>query len=277
MEKTFKRTTKGTSFKIVKNPGKTKTFNLSSKPKLLPKNKNELMKSQNQKILDKINKREEKEKHEDLKNSSLSNSLGDSSENLSEIINLTKEKENLEREEMKRKQNIEALKQKLIKLNATLEHKKNISKLQKEKITELRRNKNEAQKKLDDLTKRFNDLEREAEENHNNENQNDSEEEDGGIQINIGDLLARFHLMLDAAREEAEQERGLSEEDFNKLEIKTIKDRNCDKKCNLCEFEFCYNDETIILPKCNHQFHRACLSNFTRRKDKCPDCDEKIF
>ena len=53
---------------------------------------------------------------------------------------------------------------------------------------------------------------------------------------------------------------------------------NNNEKCVICEFDFCFND-TIIILRCNHKFHKNCLINrlTARHSSKCPTCKESII
>lgn len=55
--------------------------------------------------------------------------------------------------------------------------------------------------------------------------------------------------------------------------------RNSKDKCNICDFDLCYNDLVTTLNKCNHTFHKNCLVNrlSTRRSSKCPNCKVSII
>ena len=55
--------------------------------------------------------------------------------------------------------------------------------------------------------------------------------------------------------------------------------RNSNEKCNICDFDLCYNDLVTRLSKCNHTFHKNCLVNrlSTRRSSKCPNCKVSII
>ena len=55
--------------------------------------------------------------------------------------------------------------------------------------------------------------------------------------------------------------------------------RNSKEKCNICDFELCYNDLVTRLSKCNHIFHKNCLVNrlSTRRSSRCPNCKVSII
>ena len=55
--------------------------------------------------------------------------------------------------------------------------------------------------------------------------------------------------------------------------------RNSKDKCNICDFDICYNDLVTTLSKCNHTFHKNCLVNrlSTRRSSKCPNCKVSII
>ena len=55
--------------------------------------------------------------------------------------------------------------------------------------------------------------------------------------------------------------------------------RNSNEKCNICDFDLCYNDLITRLSKYNHTFHKNCLVNrlSTRRSSKCPNCKVSII
>ena len=51
------------------------------------------------------------------------------------------------------------------------------------------------------------------------------------------------------------------------------------EKCIICSFPFCYNDVIIRLRRCNHIFHKACLTNTLTisRCSLCPTCKTSII
>ena len=51
------------------------------------------------------------------------------------------------------------------------------------------------------------------------------------------------------------------------------------EKCIICSFPFCYNDVIIRLRRCNHIFHKACLTNTLTisRSSLCPTCKTSII
>ena len=51
------------------------------------------------------------------------------------------------------------------------------------------------------------------------------------------------------------------------------------QKCTICEFPFCYNDVIIKLRRCNHIFHKACLTNslISTRASVCPICKTSLI
>ena len=57
------------------------------------------------------------------------------------------------------------------------------------------------------------------------------------------------------------------------------RDNNNHEKCDICKFEFCYNDLVTKLVKCNHIFHKECLVNrlTTMHSSKCPTCKISII
>ena len=57
------------------------------------------------------------------------------------------------------------------------------------------------------------------------------------------------------------------------------RDNNNQEKCDICKFEFCFNDLVTKLVKCNHIFHKECLVNrlTTMHSSKCPTCKISII
>ena len=57
------------------------------------------------------------------------------------------------------------------------------------------------------------------------------------------------------------------------------RNNNNHEKCDICKFEFCYNDLVTKLVKCNHTFHKECLVNrlTTMHSSKCPTCKISII
>ena len=51
------------------------------------------------------------------------------------------------------------------------------------------------------------------------------------------------------------------------------------EKCNICGFEFCYQDIVTKLEKCHHTFHRNCLINrlSSTNSSRCPSCNISII
>ena len=54
---------------------------------------------------------------------------------------------------------------------------------------------------------------------------------------------------------------------------------NTNQKCTICEFPYCYNDVIIKLRRCNHIFHKACLTNnlILTRASVCPICKMSLI
>lgn len=44
------------------------------------------------------------------------------------------------------------------------------------------------------------------------------------------------------------------------------------KECTICLEKVVLRDEEYIITKCNHNFHKKCLNNWTRIKNNCPSC-----
>lgn len=275
----MQRTTKE-KFKF-KPTATVKSYKLSSKPSFFLKTKSTMIGKEkeisNEKIIDKgiKKKKEESQKKEEVIKSQI---LADSYQDMNQFISLRKEKDNLENEEAKLKQSIENLKKREMNLKEKLEEKREFNKKQSEKIAGLKSDKEKIQKKLEDLKKKFEELSTHDNDDNETNNNVSSNEGDNEREPNLGELFSRLQILAEIAKEdEEENSRGLSPEDFNKLPITTFKDRMSDIKCVLCNFELCYNDEIIILPKCSHKFHKACLANYANRNDSCPTCNQKII
>ena len=71
----------------------------------------------------------------------------------------------------------------------------------------------------------------------------------------------------------------MTQEQLDSLEVSIYpRNNNSNEKCIICEFDFCYNDTLIIL-KCGHKFHKNCLINrlTARSSSKCPNCKDSII
>ena len=57
------------------------------------------------------------------------------------------------------------------------------------------------------------------------------------------------------------------------------RNNSSNQKCTICEFPYCYNDVIIKLRRCNHIFHKACLTNslFSTRSSVCPICKTSLI
>lgn len=57
------------------------------------------------------------------------------------------------------------------------------------------------------------------------------------------------------------------------------RNNNNNEKCNICGFEFCYQDIVTKLEKCHHTFHRNCLINrlSSTNSSQCPSCNISII
>lgn len=67
----------------------------------------------------------------------------------------------------------------------------------------------------------------------------------------------------------------MSDQQLQALPISNYRNRNnTSEKCIICGFPFCYNDTVIRLRRCNHLFHKACLINTLTisRTSICPTC-----
>ena len=52
-----------------------------------------------------------------------------------------------------------------------------------------------------------------------------------------------------------------------------------EEKCEICGFEFCFNDEVTKLDRCGHSFHKQCLGNrlLAKGSSRCPTCKKFVF
>ena len=57
------------------------------------------------------------------------------------------------------------------------------------------------------------------------------------------------------------------------------RNNSSNQKCTICEFPYCYNDVIIKLRRCNHIFHKACLTNslISTRASICPICKTSLI
>ena len=71
----------------------------------------------------------------------------------------------------------------------------------------------------------------------------------------------------------------MSYEQLQALPSSNYPRNNNNEKCTICQFDFCYNDVVTKLAKCQHIFHRNCLSNrlSARGSSKCPTCRVSII
>ena len=134
--------------------------------------------------------------------------------------------------------------------------------------------------------------------NNSNNNNNDNEID------RMADLINGFNFLLNISRfRRAHEEQEDREESSINTESNNFENYNNDEgppmtqdqlhglptsiyprnnnnneKCEICKFEFCYND-TIIKLTCNHVFHKDCLINrlTARNSSKCPTCKASII
>ena len=91
---------------------------------------------------------------------------------------------------------------------------------------------------------------------------------------NENDESPHFPFILIPRQESQEDGPPMSYQQLQDLPSYNYQGRNSKEKCNICDFELCYNDLVTRLSKCNHIFHKNCLVNrlSTRRSSKCPNC-----
>jgi len=54
-----------------------------------------------------------------------------------------------------------------------------------------------------------------------------------------------------------------------------IKNENFDKTCSICLNNVNHNDDNWIITKCNHLFHKRCISKWN--KNTCPLCRKRYY
>lgn len=48
------------------------------------------------------------------------------------------------------------------------------------------------------------------------------------------------------------------------------------EECTICLSHFEGEQECIVLPGCDHCFHRECIDDWLREKSNCPNCRSNI-
>ena len=89
----------------------------------------------------------------------------------------------------------------------------------------------------------------------------------------------QFPFIFIPRAESNEEGPPMSYQQLQSLPSYNYQGRNSNEKCNICDFDLCYNDLVTRLSKCNHIFHKNCLVNrlSTRRSSKCPNCKVSII
>ena len=96
---------------------------------------------------------------------------------------------------------------------------------------------------------------------------------------NENDESPHFPFIVMPRQESQEDGPPMSYQQLQDLPSYNYQGRNSKEKCNICDFELCYNDLVTRLSKCNHIFHKNCLVNrlSTRRSSKCPNCKVSLI
>ena len=96
---------------------------------------------------------------------------------------------------------------------------------------------------------------------------------------NENDESPHFPFIVIPRQESQEDGPPMSYQQLQDLPSYNYQGRNSKEKCNICDFELCYNDLVTRLSKCNHIFHKNCLVNrlSTRRSSKCPNCKVSLI
>lgn len=79
---------------------------------------------------------------------------------------------------------------------------------------------------------------------------------------------------------EENRNKGISEEDFEKLNKKPwrahMKDSNHSfETCPICYIDYEFGDEVVTLD-CEHAYHPACLKEWLKKNNKCPICKQEV-
>ena len=94
-----------------------------------------------------------------------------------------------------------------------------------------------------------------------------------------------LHRFFDRIRERIRTDNNndppITNEQIQSLPISYYPNRNnySNQKCTICGFPYCYNDVIIKLRRCNHIFHKACLTNSLTltRSSVCPICKKSLL
>lgn len=77
-----------------------------------------------------------------------------------------------------------------------------------------------------------------------------------------------------------EETKKLTEEAFNKIEVKKwrshMKDKNQTfESCPICYIDYEHDTEMKVLT-CQHAYHSSCLHNWVKKNASCPICKKDI-
>ena len=212
-----------------------------------------------------------------------------------ELKALENENESIEEQIVSEKESFTNLQEKYNKLN----DKYNNETLQLNQLKQINTTKNLEyqqiyrirQQQLNELNENNNNNNESNNSNRNNENNNHN-----GIN-NLEEVVTGINFLMNVARlrrsleedldnsvvitENNNNEEGppMTQEQLDNLPCTIYpRNNNNNEKCVICEFDFCFND-TIIILRCNHKFHKNCLINrlTARHSSKCPTCKESII
>ena len=271
-------------------------MNIFANNKVSPKPIKIFLKSSNSK--NSINNPEEKTSNNENMNSTSEISINQilHETKLKEIEILQKEleeidiqNESIEQDIIIAKESQKNLQEKYLKLNEEY-NKENLelNKLKEINITksnEFQRLNQIRQQQIDNTNNNNNNSNIENNDNNNGLNQLENVVSGINFLLNISRLRRPMEeenesvILTNSNNDEEEEGPSMTQEQLDSLEVSTYpRNNNSNEKCIICEFDFCYNDTLIIL-KCAHKFHKNCLINrlTARHSSKCPICKDSII
>ena len=170
-----------------------------------------------------------------------------------------------------------------------------------EELKDINTEKNREYLELSNLRQRYNNDGNNRDNNNtiNNNNNNNNERNENPLnRLTLGDFMDGL-LSISRVRNEGRMDEGpnlpfiffpsranndegppMTYEQIESLPSSNYpRNNNNNEKCTICQFVFCYNDVVTKLRKCNHSFHKSCLSNRlnARQSSKCPTCRVSII
>lgn len=60
------------------------------------------------------------------------------------------------------------------------------------------------------------------------------------------------------------------------LQEQKVPEEHVDKLCSICHTHFITESRVVIIPNCNHVFHKSCIEEWVKYKQDCPMCRQPI-